>query len=943
MNVESVNGQRQLSAWLGALTAFTGTATWKVFQKPSLQNLAPGMEKLCQTFLSHLLTSASLMQTMKKLLLKGLAGNSSCKSLLKKTALTAILTLVTRPTLTEKHLSSLILQILSVPGLIFHCGPDLSRNLLIKNGLLGQIVKLLAHEQQLKIHFNSLEGSYALCLTANMIDLSSLIDQENDSVNFLDLANVLKRLMDLCGQYVTAKKSNLTHWHPVLGWFSVSMDSYLQNSIPTVRNQLAKLWGPVCLKFFTRPLIDTVNRLPAPPPPPTVQISSPESQFDPTMHYAASASTPKQFLMKAFEKTSSKIKGLSIDNTDSPQLPKQVPATIKLGSPDFHTISIVCSMYSSALKTLTQIKLEILAGLCHGDYLLPHLWTLLQSLGPYCGQKALIDLLATNPKGTCPEFQTLILFSDCMSHLLTILDDIEMYEKQQPFALGHFLTLSTVVNTFLFKAVWSNLILDTASPLFESLHSLLSVLYRRDNRRPFTRPNHWLIKEVKAKELISEMDKGRRAAALLIQKMPQIIPHADRVVLFRRNISQDKSQVGVFQDQSTGRSTLVTIHRSRLVEDGYRQLSILSIRDLKSIIRVKFVNAQGLDEAGIDQDGVFKEFLEETIKKVFDPDLNLFTATNDGRLYPSPTSHLTDNHLALFEFVGKMIGKAVYEGIVVDVPFALFFVSQILGQDHAVAYYSYVDDLPSLDAELYKQLSYVKHYEDGDVTDLGLTFSFDHDVMGQIVTHELVPGGRGINVTNSNRIAYIHQIAQFKMHTQIKKQVAAFVKGFRSIIPPDWLNLFSPPEVIRLISGDNNPLDLKDLRKHTHYYGGFHDNHRVIIWLWDILEKDFDVRERALFLKFVTSCSKPPLLGFQHLEPPFSIRCVEVGDDEDTGDTVGSVLRGFITIGRKDPVNRLPTASTCFNLLKLPNYQKRSTLKEKLRYAVLSNTGFELS
>ena len=39
---------------------------------------------------------------------------------------------------------------------------------------------------------------------------------------------------------------------------------------------------------------------------------------------------------------------------------------------------------------------------------------------------------------------------------------------------------------------------------------------------------------------------------------------------------------------------------------------------MKSIIRVKFVNAQGLDEAGIDQDGVFKEFLEETIKKVFD-------------------------------------------------------------------------------------------------------------------------------------------------------------------------------------------------------------------------------------------------------------------------------------------------------------------------------------
>lgn len=39
--------------------------------------------------------------------------------------------------------------------------------------------------------------------------------------------------------------------------------------------------------------------------------------------------------------------------------------------------------------------------------------------------------------------------------------------------------------------------------------------------------------------------------------------------------------------------------------------------------------------------------------------------------------------------------------------------------------------------------------------------------------------------------------------------------------------------------------------------------------------------------QFVTSCSKSPLLGFAHLEPPFSIRCVEVSDDEDTGDTIG--------------------------------------------------------
>ena len=56
----------------------------------------------------------------------------------------------------------------------------------------------------------------------------------------------------------------------------------------------------------------------------------------------------------------------------------------------------------------------------------------------------------------------------------------------------------------------------------------------------------------------------------------------------------------------------------------------------------------------------------------------------------------------------------------------------------------------------------------------------------------------------------------------------------------------------RLISGDNVPLDLRDLRRHTHYFGGFHDSHRVVCWLWDILDKDFNDEERRLFLKVTT-------------------------------------------------------------------------------------------
>jgi ubiquitin-protein ligase E3 B len=86
--------------------------------------------------------------------------------------------------------------------------------------------------------------------------------------------------------------------------------------------------------------------------------------------------------------------------------------------------------------------------------LLTPLWTLLQHLGPTCGLKTFIDHLSINPKGTAPEFQLLALFSDCMVYLLTLLDDVEMYEKQTPFPLATYVTLSSFVNNFLYRAIW---------------------------------------------------------------------------------------------------------------------------------------------------------------------------------------------------------------------------------------------------------------------------------------------------------------------------------------------------------------------------------------------------------------------------------------------------------------------------------------------------------
>jgi len=192
---------------------------------------------------------------------------------------------------------------------------------------------------------------------------------------------------------------------------------------------------------------------------------------------------------------------------------------------------------------------------------------------------------------------------------------------------------------------------------------------------------------------------------------------------------------------------------------------------------------------------------------------------------------------------------------------------------------------------------------------------------------------------------YIHLLAHFKLHKQIREQIAAFDRGFKSVIKQEWLGLFTLAEVQTLISGSVVDLNLDDLRENAQYWGGLHNQHRLVKWLFEILESDFDRNERALFLKFVTSSSRPPLLGFASLNPQFTIRCVE--NNEEDGTIYDASFRSFfktmLNIGNEKETMRLPTSSTCFNLLKLPNYSKKSTLRERLRYAISSNSGFELS
>lgn len=78
------------------------------------------------------------------------------------------------------------------------------------------------------------------------------------------------------------------------------------------------------------------------------------------------------------------------------------------------------------------------------------------------------------------------------------------------------------------------------------------------------------------------------------------------------------------------------------------------------------------------------------------------TSTSERLIIPSAAAKSQENGIELIEFLGKIVGKALYEGILLDYSFSHIFVHKLLGR------YSFLDELSALDPELYKNLMYVK-------------------------------------------------------------------------------------------------------------------------------------------------------------------------------------------------------------------------------------------
>jgi E3 ubiquitin-protein ligase HUWE1 len=347
----------------------------------------------------------------------------------------------------------------------------------------------------------------------------------------------------------------------------------------------------------------------------------------------------------------------------------------------------------------------------------------------------------------------------------------------------------------------------------------------------------------------------------------------------------------------------ITVRRKDLFQDSFSRLSYRSAEELRGKLTIHFEG-----EEAIDAGGVKREWLSLLSKEMFNPNYMLFTLAKNGTTYTpnSDSGKYNPEHLQQFEFIGRIIAKAIFDGIMIDCYFTRSFYKII--SNTPLTYH----DMEDYDPEFFNSLKWLL---ENDITGMNvyLNYSYVHANLGQTEVIDLIENGRNIDVTEENKFDYVQKLCYAKLYDAIKPQVESFKKGFGEVIPLKLISIFDYRELELVISGLPT-IDISDLKRNT-LYENYNEETPIIKYFWEILET-FDNDERAEFLQFVTGSSKVPMEGFGALQG------------------IGGVNKFKISKVFEKDFDRLPTAHTCTNQLDLPEYPSKEILNERLLFAI---------
>jgi E3 ubiquitin-protein ligase HUWE1 len=301
----------------------------------------------------------------------------------------------------------------------------------------------------------------------------------------------------------------------------------------------------------------------------------------------------------------------------------------------------------------------------------------------------------------------------------------------------------------------------------------------------------------------------------IVRYMPHLLDFENKRTHFKAELKNLKSEAGA------ARRLRVNVGRDNIFIESFQQLNSIAVKDMKAPMEITFKG-----EAGIDAGGVSRDYFIKLSQEMFNPNFALFSLTDNGvSFHPNTNSSINPDHLHFFRFVGRMIGKAIYDDMLLECHFSKPFYKMILGEDLSF------EDVESLDNSIYK--SPREYLKEEDVESLYAFFAVNHERFGKKEDYELIPGGQNIQVTNENVKEYVEKLSYFHMYEKVKDQIRNFTAGFYELIPKNLISVFNPNELELLIAGLPN-FDIEDMKANTDYVG-FSAQSNVVQWFWEII------------------------------------------------------------------------------------------------------------
>ncbi|TVY39925.1 E3 ubiquitin-protein ligase [Lachnellula occidentalis] len=404
-------------------------------------------------------------------------------------------------------------------------------------------------------------------------------------------------------------------------------------------------------------------------------------------------------------------------------------------------------------------------------------------------------------------------------------------------------------------------------------------------------------------DLVRHTPKLMSGTFSLLVKNPKVLEFDNKRNYFTRSIHA-KAPNG----RQSHPPLQLSVRRDQVFHDSFKSLYFQTGDQMKyGKLSIRFHG-----EEGVDAGGVTREWFQVLSRQMFDPGYALFIPVSSDRttFHPNQLSSINEEHLMFFKFIGRIIGKALYEGRVLDCHFSRAVYKRILGKPVSVK------DMESLDPEYYKSLVWML---ENDITDIITeTFSVDNDKFGVVETIDFIENGRNIPVTEENKHEYIRLMVEWKLTGSVKEQLDEFLKGFHDIIPAELIAIFNEQELELLISGLPE-IEVDDWKSNTEYHN-YTASSPQIQWFWRAI-RSYDKEERAKLLQFVTGTSKVPLNGFRELEGM-------------NGFSRFNIHRDY---GSKE---RLPSSHTCFNQLDLPEYESYESLRSHVLTAITAGSEY---